>query len=376
MKILYLVDYPIAFRGGAMISTRILGELLEKKYGVEVYYCSPFDYMYKSDIDKKRLLEINLSQRNFATPYRHPIDFILSSKKIRSFISDIDPDIIHSQMPVSLLINSSLKIDYDILKFHTDRGLYKGYRLPMKILNNRAVRNLDCLITTTEINANQWRRIANNHIEVIPNTVLESFNDYDPTRREKMRERYCLNDSPVIGFAGRMIDLKNWPLVLDIAKQIKKLRDDFRIALALSIYSGSDEESLAKEFIENMKAIMGNQLVYFKNLTQEEMADFYYLVDIFVLTSKFESFGRTAVEAMSRKNCVLGTSVGGIPEVIGDTELLCDQQVQCFVDKIILLMDNKNLLLDKQNTLFKRYKNNFSCETVVLKQYNLYRQFI
>jgi len=35
-----------------------------------------------------------------------------------------------------------------------------------------------------------------------------------------------------------------------------------------------------------------------------------------VLDFKQESFGRTAIEAMSRKCAVLGRNVGGLPEVI------------------------------------------------------------
>ena len=41
-------------------------------------------------------------------------------------------------------------------------------------------------------------------------------------------------------------------------------------------------------------------MIYKQDLSQQEIADFYYLVDVFVMSSMFESFGKTAVEAMSR----------------------------------------------------------------------------
>ena len=51
----------------------------------------------------------------------------------------------------------------------------------------------------------------------------------------------------------------------------------------------------------------------------------------------FESFGKAAVEAMSRKCAVLSTTVGGLKEVIGKEEnLYTKETVDRFTDVEIL----------------------------------------
>ena len=75
------------------------------------------------------------------------------------------------------------------------------------------------------------------------------------------------------------------------------------------------------------------------------MEDFYYDLDIFVLTSEGESFGRTLIEAMARKCVVLGTNSGGVPDVIGNKEFLFEvNDVDDVCDKITNYVGNKEKL--------------------------------
>jgi len=48
-----------------------------------------------------------------------------------------------------------------------------------------------------------------------------------------------------------------------------------------------------------------------------------------------ESFGRTAIEAMSRKCAVLGRNVGGLPEVIQKEANIFDCDADKFVNRIL-----------------------------------------
>jgi len=50
-----------------------------------------------------------------------------------------------------------------------------------------------------------------------------------------------------------------------------------------------------------------------------EMPDVYRASDVFVLPSENETFGQVFIEAMSCGLPVIGTKVGGIPEIISDS---------------------------------------------------------
>lgn len=377
MRVLYLLDYPLGLPGGAQTSSLSMGELLRKAKKAEIFYCYPSNSKYISNISKSFVLEINSLKNHFIAPYKNPFEFCRIVNKIQSFIYHIQPHIIHSQMPISLIINALMKADYPVVKCHTDRSLYEYYRLPMRIINHWALKKIDMLFTTTNINAHNWQNKTNTRVKVIPNLVSNEFNSYNPEFKINLQKKHKIKDSLVIGFAGRMTEAKNWPLALEIVKKLDQNRKNFFVFLILGVnYDNYLEKKKAEELVATMKSILGNRLVYKENATQKEMSNFYYLVDIFLLTSKMESFGRTAIEAMARKCCVLGTNVGGIPEVIGDPDLICDQNSQCFIDRLIPLMDNRELLEEKKERLFMRYKKTFDPQVIISNQYTIYQELL
>jgi len=97
-----------------------------------------------------------------------------------------------------------------------------------------------------------------------------------------------------------------------LAKEIvsKLSKEDVHISLQFRtlIRSKSVRQRLSGKYPR-----LGVSYTFKENIPQEEMNELYYAADIFVLTSNRESFGRTAIEAMSRKCAVLGRNVGGLP---------------------------------------------------------------
>ncbi len=310
-------------------------------------------------------------------PYRKLFEFKRLTNQVQTIVAEVEPDIVHSQMPVSLLINATIKTRKNLIRCHTDRGLYTGYRVPMRFLSVQALKKVNTLITTTKLNASYWQEHIKRRIQVIPNMISEEFGPFDPSVRERSRSEYGTKDSLVLGFAGRMTEVKNWPLALEIVKSLRRKTTDFFVAVAMGVYTHScREKQQAIEFAKALNSIIGDRLIYKENASQGEMSDFYYLVDIFILTSRFESFGRTAIEAMSRRCCVLGTNVGGIPEVIDDPDLICSQDAECFTNSVLSLIKDRELLESKQNSLFRRFNETFTSHAVIFKQFELYMNLL
>ena len=68
--------------------------------------------------------------------------------------------------------------------------------------------------------------------------------------------------------------------------------------------------------------------------------------DILVISSqKYESFGYTAIEAMSIKKAVIATNFGGVKEIIinNQTGFLVDKKPELFAKKVLNLINNKKL---------------------------------
>jgi len=359
--------------GGAQVSVLSIGKALASKRMAEVYYCFPKDDEYCSVIDEHFIREVRTSTKRFVVPYRKLFEFKRLTNQVQTIVTEVEPDIVHSQMPASLLINGAIKTRKGLIRCHTDRGLYTGYRFPMRFLSVQALKKVDALITTTKLNASYWQEHTKKRIQVIPNMISEEFGPFDPSVRERFRLEYGTKDSLVLGFAGRMTEVKNWPLALEIVKNLRQRTRHFFVAVAMGVYKSSTrEKQQAIEFVKNLSSIVGDRLIYKENASPREMSDFYYLVDIFILTSRFESFGRTAIEAMSRKCCVLGTNVGGIPEVIDDPDLICPQDSECFTNSVLSLTRDKELLESKQESLFRRFNETFSSRATISRQYELY----
>ena len=262
---------------------------------------------------------------------------------------------------------------------YTDRGLAYGYRKHSKMCIKATLKHADKLITTTSYNKSLWEKESLKcGIEVIPNTISKAFNDYDSNRREEKRKEYNISDDElVIGFAGRISEEKDWPFVPKLVKELAKTNVKFKVALVISVYESGDIKQVEDIKAGIIDAIGEENLIYMQDLSQEEISDYYYLVDIFVMSSMFESFGKAAVEAMSRKCSVISTNVGGLKEVIAKEEnLYTKETVDRFIDRVKYYCENKEELKKDREFFFKRYKDNYTIDANVSKHIALYNHIL
>jgi len=96
----------------------------------------------------------------------------------------------------------------------------------------------------------------------------------------------------------------NLRLLIAVAKPPESLNNEFEIAL-----------EMLKGYIQ-LRGVTGQTIVRIFGL--DEMPSVYRDSDLFVLASENETFGQVFLEAMACGTPVIGTKVGGIPEIISD----------------------------------------------------------
>lgn len=181
------------------------------------------------------------------------------------------------------------------------------------------------------------------HIEVIYNFVDSDI--FSPSKKNmNLRQKYAQNEEKIIIHASNMRPIKRLMDVIAVFNQIQ-MNTPARLLL---MGDGPDRQNA----LALCKQLNIRDKVYFlgKQLNRE---DFYSMADLFLLPSSFESFGLSALEAMSCGVPVMITAVGGAKELIGNerNSLLCQpEDISGMSMKAIdLLSNSKKLEKMKEN---------------------------
>ena len=325
-KILYLIDHHIDTIGGSQKSTKtIIFEMIKEKNEVG---------LFMSDGNKKEPIKnCSLSEKCYlyAMPERNKKTKIgytfCKLSHLRKCINEFKPSIVHAQNPSAGIAIAILKrfhlIDSRIKCIFTDRGFFTEYSKMLQFIFKRVRNYWDCVITTTERNMNEWKKYTNvKNIYCVSNVLDYDWFEYSPKIEKELREKYNVPSTFNVGFSGRFVEFKRWDTVMDICRLIANV-DNVKVVVALA--SAPEEgKSLESEekYLKELKQILGDKLLLFRNLNLEQMKEFYYIIDAFVLTSIHESFGRTLLEAMTKNCLVFGTNSGGVPNVINNSNYL------------------------------------------------------
>jgi len=372
-RILYIADSDLSKPGGAQQSMKVLINALRSEY----------DFFIITPNGKKTMKEQLLVDKynDFKLRGKSVVDILKMIRVIMMEIRKVSPDIIHVQMSSSLVIvNLLLKlnlINKNIKIIYTDRGVYGKYGKITTLSINDIIKKADKVITTTNVNKRNYGEYYNNYsfykdkFEVIYNTAGEKFDTYDEGLKEKIRMKLSIKEETlVVGFCGRFSEQKNWPM----AKRIIELSYEKSRLITYVIILGTDgseiENTKALDYLQELKNLIGEENIRgYINVNNDEVSELYYAFDLFLVTSKWESFGRTAVEAMSRKNIVLATDIDGLSEVIGDQRFLFKEELGA-VKKIIELIEDENLRNSAIDYFYNRYHQNYGS----IKNIESYRQ--
>jgi N-acetyl-alpha-D-glucosaminyl L-malate synthase BshA len=112
---------------------------------------------------------------------------------------------------------------------------------------------------------------------------------------------------------------------------------------------------------------------------QEDVADILPMADVFLLPSQHESFGLAALEAMSCGVPVVGSRIGGLPEVIEHekTGFLCDpNDVDCMKAIVLGLLKNEPLRQQIGQAARERAQRLFNRDRIVAQYVDAYERVL
>lgn len=196
----------------------------------------------------------------------------------------------------------------------------KIYRFSERIEKEFLIyRNCDHIIATTEQQVDLIRSdygIPVSHVTMIPPGIDEQrFTPAPPERIAEVRGRLGFAATDVY-CVGRAAMNKGIDLLIASLPALRRLVPKARLQLAVG--AGSDRD---RERVEEWKKLgsglgLSRQIRWLGYVADAEMADHYRAAGVFALSSRYEPFGMTAIEAMACGTPTVVTVHGGLHDAI------------------------------------------------------------
>lgn len=176
----------------------------------------------------------------------------------------------------------------------------------------------DVLIATTP----QQRNILTNgeygaapeKVHVIPPGYDDSrFFPVSTASRQAMKEDHHISGRLVLAL-GRMAANKGYDLLIRALAPVCERLDDVNLMLAVGSTQPTTREQEQIQELRDVAQEVGilDRVIFRDYITDEELPDYYRMADVFALSSRYEPFGMTAVEAMACGTPTVVTTEGGL----------------------------------------------------------------
>jgi glycosyltransferase involved in cell wall biosynthesis len=203
------------------------------------------------------------------------------------------------------------------------RSLYDG------LVGKKTFQRCKHIITITEMEKDYiFRRfgIPKEKMTAIPNGIdLKQFRDLG----------YEREDNSLL-FVGRLSPVKRLDMLLEALAQVKKTIPDINLKII-----GRDWGVKAQLVQQGRQLGIQDSIEFLEEVPFDDLVEHYNRAKLFVLTSKYEAFGITIMEAIGCGTPGVVTSVGGTPEVVGDSGMLCKEKAGEVAEKIIDVLTNE-----------------------------------
>jgi glycosyltransferase involved in cell wall biosynthesis len=203
--------------------------------------------------------------------------------------------------------------------------------------------------------------VPDKHIEVIHNGIIIAETPRAPRKKDVF----------VIGSAGRLFPVKDYPFMIDIAMEVnrknKKIR--FEIAGEGPMFE-QIQASIKKNKLEKQFKLRG---------FVRDMSNFYKKLDIYLITSIHEGIPMSVLEAMSYGIPILASNVGGLSEIITagrEGYLLDDRDPKLFAEKCFYLYENEGARKRMADSARGKIKRKFLNDYMIEKYANIYQKHL
>lgn len=287
-----------------------------------------------------------------STPYLRDYYYRLEGNKFRiirkiAFLI-LDFDLYLFEKKVFNYLRTEDKLDFDIVQlcglWRLGSWIEKKLKIPTSIIwhgepSKRCIRYAKRCSSHVGIGAAYPKvkdYIDSNALQLEPGIDVDFFSR---SQKNKIRELLSLDESDTVFiFVGRLIPVKNLSFMLEGFYEV--LKENSKVHL-LIVGDGPGRKSLM-QFVEEKG--MNKNVTFTGNIQRDKIVDYYFTADVFITTSKYESFGLAVLEAMSCSLPVIIPCIGWLPRLLKEKEngkFINPDDIRSLKEAILFVAGNK-----------------------------------
>lgn len=311
-------------------------------------------------VDTVRVVRVRVSEKRKI----RALQFMYKGrKKIKELLAKEDFQVIHWH---KLIADSMItKIPFDGVKIFTNHSsTFLHWYKDEKFARLRfLLGHMDGVIApSTELTSKIATVFPKTRALTISNGVDTTKFYPDTKKREQMREKLGYQENDRVVMIARRLEAKNG--VLYFTKAISTmLAKDARIRI-LIVGSGSQEQTI-RDFIQ--KNGWKEKVTIVTGVANPDMPYYFNAADVVVLPSLMEATSIAGLEAMACGKAIVGTKVGGIPEIVTPNEtglLIPAKSETAIATGVLTILEDDNMRLKMGHAALESVQRNFAWQEI------------
>lgn len=304
-------------------------------------------------------------------------------KKFASIVKEIKADLIDVNSVRAGLVASVSTLFYKIPTLVHVRDCVPRNKigvLTRRIIARRGsmmVANSSYVAHHFALDASMFRRI-----EVVYNPLDLSAFDPQKVDSDQFRKIFKVNGSyPLLGVVGQ---ISPWKGLADVIRAMPKVLSSFPQARLLVVGEPKFDTASARynniAYLKELKSLVEELNLKKEVIFTGERSDIPEImkaIDLLILASWEEPFGRALVEAMAMEKPVISTDVGGPTEIVKNGvngTLISPKNPQGIAQAVIELASNRKKSIEMGRRGRKEVEQRFNTDTYVTKMLNIYKK--
>jgi len=303
-------------------------------------------------------------------PYQGGKGYVLNALYLNRLLKKITPDIInvHYASGYGTLANLARIPPYILSVWGSDVYEFPYKSVFHKWLIRANLKSATRLASTSHAMAKQICEFSPNLNDIAITPFGVNLAQFSPSKKVFIQENIT------VGVVKRMEEKYGLDILIKAfqltREKLLEQKSEYADKLRLLIVGDGALTSELKEQIVNLKLSGIAQIV--GAVPHAQVNDYINQIDLFVVSSRIESFGVSVVEAAACERACIVSNVGGLPEVVvnGKTGFIVEsEKPEAFSDALIYMIENQDVARDMgesaRHFVLKKYSEHLTMDIMV-----------